>query len=144
MAAGFPGRSDDLVSSDLPPLVAAAPASVSTLWVKTLERVSVMDLAEQVEMEPMRLAQLNGLSALDTFEAQQWVALPDSLESSLFLVASVDSDSTQLSKPDSFADDNLSAKLKRLGKLVSQSTLPPVHARQTLASAWDEWRLELA
>ena len=38
-----------------------------------------MDLAEQVEMEPMRLAQLNGLSALDSFEAQQWVALPDSM-----------------------------------------------------------------
>ena len=73
MAAGFPGRSDDLVIPDLPPLVAAAPSSVSTLWVKTLERVSVMDLAEQVEMEPMRLAQLNGLSALDSFEAQQWV-----------------------------------------------------------------------
>ena len=71
MAAGFPGRSDDLVIPDLPPLVAAAPSSVSTLWVKTLERVSVMDLAEQVEMEPMRLAQLNGLSALDSFEAQQ-------------------------------------------------------------------------
>ena len=50
MAAGFPGRSDDLVIPDLPPLVAAAPSSVSTLWVKTLERVSVMDLAEQVEI----------------------------------------------------------------------------------------------
>ena len=133
MAAGFPGRSDDHVIPELPPLVAAAPVSVSTLWVKTLERVSVMDLAEQVEMEPMRLAQLNGLSALDTFEADQWVALPDSLESSLFLVASVDSDSTQRSKPESFADDNLAAKMRRLGKLVSQSTLPPVQARQTLA-----------
>ena len=48
MAAGFPSRSDDLVIPELPPLVAAAPASVSTLWVKTLEKVSVMDLAEQV------------------------------------------------------------------------------------------------
>jgi len=133
MAAGFPGRSDDLVIPELPPLVAAAPSAVSTVWVKTLQRVSVMDLAEQVEMEPMRLAQLNGLSALDSFEAQQWVALPDSVESSLFLVASIDADSAQDSKPVSFADDNLAAKMKRLGKLVSQSTLPPVHARQTLA-----------
>ena len=133
MAAGFPSRSDDLVIPELPPLVAAAPASVSTLWVKTLERVSVMDLAEQVEMEPIRLAELNGLSTLDNFEAQQWVALPESLESSLFLVASLDANSAQDAKPDSFSDDNLAAKMKRLGKLVSQSTLPPVHARQTLA-----------
>ena len=48
-------------------------------------------------------------------------------------MASVDSDSTQRSKPESFADDNLAAKMRRLGKLVSQSTLPPVQARQTLA-----------
>ena len=99
MAAGFPGRSDDLVIPDLPPLVAAAPSSVSTIWVKTLERVSVMDLAEQVEMEPMRLAQLNGLSALDNFEAQQWVALPNSIESSLFLVASSVEDDDGLTRP---------------------------------------------
>ena len=133
MAAGFPSRSDDLVIPELPPLVAAAPASVSTLWVKTLEKVSVMDLAEQVEMEPIRLAQLNGLSALDNFESQQWVSLPESLVSSLFLVPSLYANSAQDAKPDSFADDNLAAKMKRLGKLVSQSTLPPVHARQTLA-----------
>ena len=83
-----------------------------------------MDLAEQVEMEPMRLAQLNGLSALDSFEAQQWVALPDSIESSLFLVASLDADSAQDSKPDSFADDNLAAKMKRLGKLLASPPCP--------------------
>ena len=133
MAAGFPSRSDDQVIPELPPLVAAAPASISTLWVKTLERVTVMDLAEQVELEPMRLAQLNGLSLLDSFEADQWVSLPDTLESSLFLVTSLDSESTRSTKPESFADDNLAAKMSRLGKLVSQSTLPPVHARQTLA-----------
>ena len=90
MAAGFPSRSDDQVIPELPPLVAAAPASISTLWVKTLERVTVMDLAEQVELEPIRLAQLNGLSLLDSFEADQWVSLPDTLESSLFLVTSLD------------------------------------------------------
>ena len=133
MAAGFPSRSDDQVIPELPPLVAAAPASISTLWVKTLERVTVMDLAEQVELEPIRLAQLNGLSLLDSFEADQWVSLPDTLESSLFLVTSLDSESTRSTKPESFADDNLAAKMSRLGKLVSQSTLPPVHARQTLA-----------
>ena len=133
MAAGFPSRSDDQVIPELPPLVAAAPATISTLWVKTLERVTVMDLAEQVELEPMRLAQLNGLSLLDSFEADQWVSLPDTLESSLFLVTSLDSESTRSTKPESFADDNLAAKMSRLGKLVSQSTLPPVHARQTLA-----------
>ena len=133
MAAGFPSRSDDQVIPELPPLVAAAPASISTLWVKTLERVTVMDLAEQVELEPMRLAQLNGLSLLDSFEADQWVSLPDTLESSLFLVTSLNSESTRSTKPESFADDNLAAKMSRLGKLVSQSTLPPVHARQTLA-----------
>ena len=133
MAAGFPSRSDDQVIPELPPLVAAAPAPISTLWVKTLERVTVMDLAEQVELEPMRLAQLNGLSLLDSFEADQWVSLPDTLESSLFLVTSLDSESTRSTKPESFADDNLAAKMSRLGKLVSQSTLPPVHARQTLA-----------
>ena len=133
MAAGFPSRSDDQVIPELPPLVAAAPATISTLWVKTLERVTVMDLAEQVELEPMRLAQLNGLSILDSFEADQWVSLPDTLESSLFLVTSLDSESTRSTKPESFADDNLAAKMSRLGKLVSQSTLPPVHARQTLA-----------
>ena len=133
MAAGFPSRSDDQVIPELPPLVAAAPASISTLWVKTLERVTVIDLAEQVELEPMRLAQLNGLSLLDSFEADQWVSLPDTLESSLFLVTSLDSESTRSTKPESFADDNLAAKMSRLGKLVSQSTLPPVHARQTLA-----------
>jgi len=133
MAAGFPSRSDDQVIPELPPLVAAAPAPISTLWVKTLERVTVMDLAEQVELEPIRLAQLNGLSLLDSFEADQWVSLPDTLESSLFLVTSLDSESTRSTKPESFADDNLAAKMSRLGKLVSQSTLPPVHARQTLA-----------
>ena len=133
MAAGFPSRSDDQVIPELPPLVAAAPAPISTLWVKTLERVTVMDLAEQVELEPIRLAQLTGLSLLDSFEADQWVSLPDTLESSLFLVTSLDSESTRSTKPESFADDNLAAKMSRLGKLVSQSTLPPVHARQTLA-----------
>ena len=89
-----------------------------------------MALAEKLEMAPIRVAQLNGVSALDNFEAQQWVALHASLESSLFLVASLDANSAQDAKPDSFADDNLAAKMKRLGKLVSQSTLPPVHARQ--------------
>ena len=133
MAAGFPGRSDDLVIPELPPLIASAPESVSTLWVKTLDRVSVLDLAQQLEMEPVRLAQLNGLNALDHFEAQQWVALPDSLQSSLFLSVSLDSTTTQSSKPESFAEDNLAVKMRRLGKLVSQSTLPPVQARQTLA-----------
>ena len=92
-----------------------------------------MDLAEQLELEAMRLAQFNGLSLLDSFEADQWVSLPDTLESSLFLVTSLDSESTRSTKPESFADDNLAAKMSRLGKLVSQSTLPPVHARQTLA-----------
>lgn len=113
-------------------VVRAFPYEAGQVWVKTLERVGVIDLAEQAEIEPMRLAQLNGLSALDSFEAEAWVVLPQDVEERLFLVPSIDYDTATHNKPETFADDNLKAKMDRLGRLVRDSALPPVHARQTL------------